>query len=129
PFVGEIRASCGLHGPVASKFEVGLLARALVPPAPPDLGSVDVGPGATAAEVAVASLRQHLAGFLEQEPGTRLGEDPEHVPDMRVATRRMRAAMSLFAEWLPARFASFRRELKWVAGALGDVRDLDVQLE
>lgn len=48
---------------------------------------------------------------------------------MRVATRRLRAAMDLFADALPARATELRQELKWLAGALGRVRDLDVQLE
>ena len=47
---------------------------------------------------------------------------------MRVATRRMRAAMKIFEDSLPARTRAFRDSLKWVAGALGEVRDIDVQL-
>jgi CHAD domain-containing protein len=48
---------------------------------------------------------------------------------MRVATRRLRAALSLFAEALPENAQGFREELGWVGQALGAVRDLDVQLE
>jgi triphosphatase len=48
---------------------------------------------------------------------------------MRVATRRMRAALALFSEALPVRARHVRTELGWVADALGAVRDLDVQLE
>ncbi len=48
---------------------------------------------------------------------------------MRVATRRMRAAISLFRDALPVRSQRLREELRWIAGALGEVRDLDVQLE
>jgi CHAD domain-containing protein len=48
---------------------------------------------------------------------------------MRVATRRMRAALSLFAEVLPVRAQVFREELGWLGRLLGAVRDLDVQLE
>jgi len=74
-------------------------------------------------------LRTHFAEFLEHEPGARLGEDPEEVHDMRVAIRRMRAAMSVFREALPVRTQRLRDELKWVAGQLGEVRDLAVQLD
>jgi triphosphatase len=48
---------------------------------------------------------------------------------MRVPTRRMRAAMKVFQEALPERTRWLREELRWVAHALGDVRDLDVQIE
>ena len=65
----------------------------------------------------------------EKEPGTRLGEDPEELHDMRVATRRLRAALALFAEVLPVRAQVFREELGWLGRLLGGVRDLDVQQE
>ena len=48
---------------------------------------------------------------------------------MRVATRRLRAALDLFAEVLPVRAQVFREELGWAGRVLGAVRDLDVQLE
>ena len=47
---------------------------------------------------------------------------------MRVAARRLRAALSLFADYLPLNAQRMREELGWVAGALGAVRDLDVQI-
>src|SRR5262249_28731301 len=53
----------------------------------------------------------------------------EGVHQMRVASRRMRAAMSLFSGALPVRAERLREELRWIAGVLGEVRDLDVQLE
>jgi CHAD domain-containing protein len=58
-----------------------------------------------------------------------LGEDAEELHDMRVATRRTRAALSLFEDALPVRSRHVRTELGWLADALGAVRDLDVQLE
>jgi CHAD domain-containing protein len=46
---------------------------------------------------------------------------------MRVATRRIRAALRAFKSVLPATpVQQFNGELKWVAALLGDVRDLDV---
>jgi CHAD domain-containing protein len=48
---------------------------------------------------------------------------------MRVAARRLRAAMQAFRPWLPVRVERYRAELGWVAAALGMVRDLDVQIE
>jgi CHAD domain-containing protein len=57
-----------------------------------------------------------------------LGEDSEAIHDMRVATRRLRAAMSLFRSILSPRFERMRDELKWIAQTLGEARDLDVQI-
>ena len=47
---------------------------------------------------------------------------------MRVATRRMRAALRLFEDVLPPEASGLNDELKWIAGQLGPVRDLDVQV-
>ena len=80
-------------------------------------------------ELAYAVLRRQLAVLRAKEPGTRLGEDPEELHDMRVATRRLRAALALFADVLPVRAQVFREELGWLGGVLGAVRDLDVQQE
>lgn len=64
------------------------------------------------------------------EPGTRLGVEPECLHDMRVATRRLRAALKVFGPALPPkRTASFEAQLRWLSSALGRVRDLDVHLE
>ena len=80
-------------------------------------------------DLAFAVLRRQLAVVRAKEPGTRLGEDPEELHDMRVATRRLRAALSMFEAVLPVRAQVFREELGWLARLLGTVRDLDVQLE
>jgi CHAD domain-containing protein len=60
--------------------------------------------------------------------GTRLGEDIEALHQMRVATRRMRAALDMYADVLPVRAARLHDELGWLAAVLGDVRDLDIQI-
>ena len=83
----------------------------------------------SAGEVAFAILRKQFAAMRVHEPGTRLGEDAEELHDMRVATRRMRAALKLFSGALPEQAGFYRNELKWVAASLGEVRDLDVQIE
>ncbi|MCK9519208.1 MAG: CHAD domain-containing protein [Dehalococcoidia bacterium] len=128
-FVEAFVASCGLQPAPVSKFQAALLATGQRPPGPVDLGPDDVHEEMTAGEVAFAVLRRHFAAFLANEAGTRLGEDREALHDMRVAARRMRAALQTFRPYLPARLQAYREELAGVARALGDVRDLDVQLE
>jgi CHAD domain-containing protein len=75
-------------------------------------------------------LRMNFAALLAKEEGTRTGEDIEDLHDMRVATRRMRAALRIAAPYLSGKsVARVGRELRTVARALGAVRDLDVLIE
>ena len=98
-------------------------------PTLPDLGPTDATAEASFGQLGYAVVRRHLGVLLAKESGTRLGEDIEELHDMRVATRRLRAALDLFAEVFPVRAVGLRNELRWLAGVLGAVRDLDVQLE
>ena len=128
PFVDLMTAAMGLAPAITSKFESALVATGhRIPEFPPELGPATVTGDMTAAEAAYAILRRQFAVMLANEAGARLGDDPEHLHDMRVATRRMRAAMSAFRLYIP-RAEPYRRELGWLAGVLGTVRDLDVQL-
>jgi len=75
-------------------------------------------------------LRMHLARMLHFEAGARSGEDPEDLHKMRVATRRMRAAWRVFDGAYRRKVQRrYVRELRTVASALGEVRDIDVLLE
>ena len=57
-------------------------------------------------------------------------EDIEALHDMRVATRRLRAALEIFEPCFPRTpFRSTLREVKRLADALGERRDRDVQIE
>jgi CHAD domain-containing protein len=129
PFVERLRAECGLQPAGLSKYEVGLLSADLRPPRTETFGRVEVDPDGPIGALAMAVLRRHLSTLVAREPGTRLGDDIEELHDMRVASRRLRAALSLFADVLPTSVSGLREELGWIAQALGAVRDLDVQLE
>src|SRR2546428_6271839 len=64
------------------------------------------------------------------EPGTRLNLDPNYLHDMRVATRRLRTALLVFAIAIPGDTTeALGRDLRWIGRALGSVRDLDVGLK
>jgi CHAD domain-containing protein len=55
--------------------------------------------------------------------------DIEHVHDMRVATRRLRAALEIFEPCFPAeQLEEGLREVKAIADALGERRDADVAI-
>jgi triphosphatase len=72
--------------------------------------------------IAWACLHQLVANRL-----ILLGGDQNGVHQMRVALRRLRAAISLFADMLTDQQTDTRKqELKWLAGELGPARELDV---
>jgi CHAD domain-containing protein len=81
-------------------------------------------------EAGRALMYHQLQRMCEKEPGTRAGGDDEALHDMRVATRRLRAAYELFSPYFePKALKNFRSGLRRTAHSLGAVRDLDVLLE
>jgi CHAD domain-containing protein len=88
-------------------------------------------PGVRATDTMAAAadkiLLFHLERMIESEEGTRLGQDIEELHDMRVATRRMRAALRLLDPFLDAEsMRPFLKALRRTGRTLGAVRDLDV---
>jgi CHAD domain-containing protein len=82
---------------------------------------------------ALASFRKIAFSCLEHQEGNLEGvlnsDDPEFIHQMRVATRRLRAAMRLFAPYLPPDFAGqLLPPLRQLMDRLGKARDLDVLL-
>lgn len=105
----------------------GTGATAAAAPAAEPKKRPDIFPSDTMTEAAAKTLRFHLAKMLEHEEGTRLGEDPEELHDMRVSTRRMRMALRVFADYLdPEVMRPVLRGLRRTGRTLGNVRDLDV---
>ncbi len=85
--------------------------------------------GDTLAEAARRVLRRQFGRMTWNESCTREGADSECLHQMRVATRRLRAALAVFRDALGARrVEAFRADLRRIGRALGAVRDLDVQL-
>ena len=81
-------------------------------------------------DVAHKIFGRHLGRLLWNEPGSRLGIDPERVHDMRVAARRLRTALEVIASGYPDSVREeFETDLRWVGRRLGRIRDLDVALE
>lgn len=108
------------------------LVRALGPAAtaPPDVAAgtqIGPDPGVAVVEVVRHALLSDLTRMIAHDPGTRLGEDPEELHQMRVATRRLRTTLRTYRPVLDSAWASgLREELRGLTAALGDVRDLDV---
>lgn len=128
-FVESMEEAFGLLPAAHSKYETGLLAAGLDPEEASNLGPVAVEGSLSVGEVAFRVLRKQFALVRAHEGGVRLGEDPEELHDMRVAMRRARSAIQVFRNVLPEEVLAFGEELKHFAGILGEVRDLDAQIE
>lgn len=75
------------------------------------------------------SLRNRLEVLTEVAAAVCGSEDVEYVHRIRVASRRLRSALSLFRECIPdKRYSSWRKGVRSITRALGDARDLDVQI-
>jgi CHAD domain-containing protein len=84
-------------------------------------------PKKKAANALVDYMNAQLDEIAAGDDGLRRGEDPIH--DTRVAIRRLRSTLRVFAKALDASAtAEMDDELKWFAGLLGEVRDCQVQL-
>jgi CHAD domain-containing protein len=76
-----------------------------------------------------ALLEKQLDAIEESEPGVRHGLDAEDLHRFRVATRRSRALIRASRPLVRDQLAALDRELRWLGGATGPVRDLDVLIE
>jgi CHAD domain-containing protein len=74
-------------------------------------------------------VRLRTAELFEYDEGVLDTVDIERVHDMRVATRRLRAVLEVFAPCFPRKpFNAALRDVKALADALGERRDPDVHL-
>jgi CHAD domain-containing protein len=76
-----------------------------------------------AVKVRAKEVFKHSEGVLDLS-------DVERVHDMRVATRRLRAALEIFEDCFPhKRHRKALKKVKALADALGERRDADVEIE
>lgn len=89
-----------------------------------------LGPQMTQHQAALLILERQRSALAEHLEGAIEGRNPEHLHDLRVASRRARFAFRLFRGALGLEFAGkMRAELRWMARSVGIVRDYDVLLE
>ena len=92
----------------------------------PRTSEKDTPPG----EALGIALEAEYLALLAHDPGTRRGDDPEDLHQLRVATRRLRAFLRAARPLVEIDWAtSLREELGWLGGHLGPARDLDVMLD
>lgn len=76
-----------------------------------------------------AVVLETLRHLQNNAPGVGDRNDIEFIHQMRVALRRLRSALTTFSKITDDDFwQSIDTETRWIAGLLGDVRDLDVLL-
>jgi CHAD domain-containing protein len=70
-----------------------------------------------------------LEAFEKETEGVRAAEDIEYIHRMRVASRRLRAALPLFRTCFPQKqYDRWMKEITAITRALGEARDTDVQI-
>ena len=82
----------------------------------------------TAREAARAVITRQVRELRRHERAVARVGAPDPIHDMRVATRRLRAALAVFRGVVALPKAARRPQLRWVARLLGRVRDLDVRI-
>lgn len=93
-------------------------------------GSVPLRPEQSGVSALAAILDGCRVQILANEPAVAEARLADGIHQMRVALRRLRAALSLFSKLLPSDLVTgLRLESAWAAGALGPARDLDVFLD
>ncbi|MCL6250282.1 CHAD domain-containing protein [Altererythrobacter sp. KTW20L] len=89
-----------------------------------------LAPDMTAAGAFQVIVRSCIRQFRLNEPLILENQDPEAVHQARVALRRLRSAFSIHRAMLTdERSAALVGEVRWLAGVLGEARDLDVLVE
>lgn len=126
--VTTLRTECALAPLDESKYELGLKSAGLSPPAASALGPTDIDASMRMEDIALANLRRHFSAWLAHEPGARLGDDPEELHDLRIATRRMDATLRMFRAHVAPGLVRTRPALGRLLQIFGTVRDLDIAL-
>jgi triphosphatase len=111
---------------VKSKAEQGYALVAGEEPTAIKATPVALAPDASRQAAFAVIARACLHQLVANRPATQNG-DPEGLHQMRVALRRMRAAISLFSDMLAdPQTNAMKDELKWIGAELGPARELDV---
>jgi CHAD domain-containing protein len=77
----------------------------------------------------VQRLLPLLDAFSKEIEGVKTAQDIEHIHRMRVASRRLRAALPLFASCFPEKkYQQWMQEIQRITRTLGEARDTDIQI-
>ncbi|WP_067490594.1 CYTH and CHAD domain-containing protein [Actinomadura hibisca] len=116
-------------GRAATSSKLGRLLGDAVEPSAADARSVAIAKlegEPTTGEAVIAYIAQQVDAIVEWDPKVRTAEY-DAVHKMRVATRRIRSALQSYKSLFDTEYTRpLKDELKWLADALGEVRDLEV---
>jgi CHAD domain-containing protein len=83
----------------------------------------------TVGEQAHTMIAKHLQHMMKQKQGVLADTDPEYLHQMRVGSRRLRAALHLFGDNLQLPKACQEKHVRHLARTLGEIRNLDVIIQ
>lgn len=126
----ELQQSLDLHPAIASKAERGYNLFLDAPRRPFKARPTAINEAQTPVEAFRSIALGCLEHFQRNETGLLCGGESEFIHQARVALRRLRSAIKLFAPVLPPEFVTaYGQTWQTLAGALGDTRNWDVFLE
>lgn len=126
----QLQQHVALHPDVASKAERGYRLFRNEPEQPFRAKPLPIHADQTPVEAFRTIALGCLEHFQRNEAGLLAGGEPEFIHQARVALRRLRSAIKLFAPILPEDFvAAYGQSWQTLAGALGEARNWDVFLE
>lgn len=126
----QLQVDHHLQPAIASKAERGYNLFLDAPLAPFKAKPPAVHAGQTPVEAFRCIALSCLEHFQRNEQGLLHSKDPEFVHQARVALRRLRSAIKLFAPILPQEFvATYGQTWQTLGSALGEARNWDVFLE
>lgn len=128
-FLDRLQSECSLAPASGSKYSWALSVAGKAPPVKTTFHPA-IRQTSTIGAIGAAALQAQVSLLLWNEPGTRFGDDPRYLHDMRVAARRVRAAFRLLREaGLPREsIDDVEESVRSLRSTLGAVRDLDVRM-
>lgn len=126
-FAGRLAATLPLRAESRSKAQRSYDLMAGTTPEPVRAGRSPIDPEGSAADAFRAVALDCIAHYQANEHGALNSDAPEFIHQMRVALRRLRSALRVFAPALPDGSADdLAQHLRALAGELGELRDRDV---
>ena len=92
-------------------------------------GRLPTGSDASMAEAGRLIFQRQIEQLISRQYGLAYDEDLEYVHEMRVAIRRLRAAIRVFRKGFAGELESECKQLRTLSDALGAARDADVFVE
>lgn len=122
-----LAADFDLRPDPVSKAERGYALFQNLHPQPVKAAPVGLQPGMQVADVFVAVMQSGLQQFTANLAGLIADNDPEYLHQARVALRRLRSALSVFAPAVSCpELMALRETLRWLMDELAPARDWDV---